>query len=391
MGLIKALFGAAFSTVADTWQDYIYCDSLGNNVLVKKGQRKAQPGAVKWGNENVITEGSCIAVNEGQFLILVENGKVIDYTAEPGGYIFNSSAEPSFFGGTLGEGLRESVHTFANRFAHGGIASNDQRAYFINMKEILNNKFGFGKVPFRDNEFNITILLQGYGVYSYRITDPIRFFYNVAGNVPDEYTAENMSAQLRAELQGCLLPAVGRLSGAVKSYDQIVLHSGELVSELNDELSGQWQVNRGIVVSNIAFTSILPDADSVDKIRDLQESRVYSENQPMLGARVGAAQANAMESAAVNPNGPVSGFMGMNMAAATGAVNAENLLNKQAQAADSSDSWTCECGAVNTRKFCPECGQKRPEKPSCICKACGADFSGIGRRLKFCPECGQPM
>lgn len=392
MGLIKALVGAAFSTVADTWKDYIYCDSLDNNVLVKKGQHKFQPGNIKYGNENVITEGSCIAVNEGQFLILVENGKIIDYTAEPGGYIWNSDAESSFFDGSFGEGLRNTVASFSERLQFGGIASNDQRAYFVNTKEILNNRFGFGKVPFRDHEFNLTILLQGYGNYSYRINDPIRFFFHVASNVQNEYTTENLSAQLRAELQGCILPVIGGMADVVTSYDQIVTNTPQMVELLNGELSKLWLENRGIEVSSISFANILPDDESVEKIRDLQESRVYSENKTMLGARVVAAKANAMEDAANNPSGSANAFMGVNMAAASQQVDVDSLLNSDSEkpvaAETNEDVWVCECGEHNTTKFCPECGRKKPEIPNYICKKCGEDLRKYGKIPKFCPECG---
>lgn len=393
MGLIKALFGAAFSTVSDTWKDYIYCDSMENNILVKKGRHKSQPGNIKYGNENVITDGSCIAVNEGQFLILVENGKIIDYTAEPGGYIWNSGTEKSFFGGTFGDGLRTSAESFAERLQYGGIAANDQRAYFINTKEILNNRFGFGKVPFRDHEFNITVLLQGYGNYSYRIVDPIRFFYNVASNVKDTYITDDLSLQLRSELQGCILPVLGGMAEVASSYDRIVLNTGTIVKELNDELSGLWQDNRGIAVSNISFSSILPDDESVDKIRSLQESRIYSENKTMLGARVGAAQANAMEDAANNHSGSVNAFMGVNMAANAGGINANELLKEEEPPKPVNDDevWICECGERNIRKFCPECGRKKPDKPSYICQKCGADMSDLGKVPKFCYSCGNPM
>lgn len=390
MGLIKAMMGAAFSTVADTWKDYIYCDSLNSNMLVCKGQRRAEPGSVKYGSENVITDGSCIAVNEGQFLILVENGKIIDFTAEPGGYTWDSKASPGFFEGSPENGLRNTLRTMADRFAHGGIASEDQRAYFVNTKEILNNKCGFGKVPFRDKEFNITILLQGFGVFSFLIQDPIKFFVNVSGNTAGSYMLTDLAAQLRAELQHAMIPALAHLSDDVSCYDQIPLHVAELSSYLNEELSALWLNTRGIILLNLSFQSILPDDESIDQIRQLQETRVYSEDHSMLGARVGAASAHAMESAAQNPSGAMNGFMGVNMAAKGGNVDVNALLNEEKKfpASPTGETWTCKCGSVNVRNFCPECGATRPIKQGYTCAKCGYVEKDMTHPPKFCPECG---
>lgn len=389
MGLIKAMAGAAFSTVADTWKDYIYCDSLNRDVLVCKGQRKAQPGNLKYGSENVITDGSCIAVNEGQFLILVENGRIIDFTAEPGAYTWDSKASPGFFEGNPTTGLRNTLKTMADRLAHGGIASEDQRAYFVNTKEILNNKCGFGKVPFRDKEFNITILLQGFGVFSFLIQDPIKFFVNVAGNISESYMLSDLTAQLRAELQHAMIPALARLSENVSCYDQISLHVAELSSYLNEELSALWLNNRGIILLNLSFQNLLPDEESIDQIRQLQETRIYSKDHSMLGARVGAASANAMENAAQNPAGSMNGFMGMNMAAKNSNVDVNALLNEESPDSPSEkETWVCQCGSVNVRKFCPECGATKPVKQGYTCKKCGYVEMEMNHPPKFCPECG---
>ena len=392
MGLIKAIEGTAYSYISDLWEDYIYCDALVGNTLIKKGHARSSGGAGNNPNDNVITEGSRIAVNAGQMLIVVENGKIIDFTAEQGGYEYQSKTEPSMFCGELGDNLKITFEELKGRFAFGGQAANDQRVYFVNTKEIMNNRFGFGNVPYRDSEFNMTILLQGYGVYSFKITDPLLFYTNVCGNVAEAFLKQEMESQLNAEIQNALLLVLGQLANEGIHYDQMSLKTEELVKLLQNQLSEAWKKTRGIEIQTVAFSNILPDDESMDKIRALQESRVYSENKAMLGARVGAAQANAMEMAAENTSGAVNGFMGMNMAQQAGGVNVTELMRgenppKPQQAVTSGESWTCSCGMVNYMGFCPQCGSKRPEKK--VCSSCGFVVPPEMTGFKFCPNCGQ--
>ena len=282
------------------------------------------------------------------------------------------------------------------RFAFGGQAVNDQRVYFVNIKEIMNNRFGFGNVPYRDAEFNMTILLKGYGVYSFKITDPLLFYTNVCGNVSESFTKQQVETQLKAEMQNAMLPVLGQLANEGVHYDQMSLKTEQLVRILQGQLSETWKRERGIEVQTVAFSNILPDDESMDKIRDMQESRVYSTNKSMLGARVGAAQANAMEAAAENPSGAVNGFMGMNMAQQAGGVNVAELMKEEKPVqpqptapTQGADTWTCSCGMVNHMAFCPQCGSKRPEKKSC--KSCGFEIPADMAGFKFCPNCGQQL
>lgn len=405
MGLIKAVINTVGSTVADTFEDYIYCDSMEAGVLLQRGYPRSSGGAGKHASDCVISDGSRIAVNDGQFLIVVENGKIVDFTAEQGGYIFHTDTEPSLFCGSFGEQLLKSFSLLGERFAFGGRASNDQRAYFINTKEILGNRFGFGNIPFRDSEFNMTVLLQGFGVYSYRITDPLVFYTSVCGNAADSYCHGDMEAQLKGELSGSLLPALGRLAAEKICYDRLTLETEKLAEILDDELTAQWRGARGISICAVAFSSILPDDESVDKIRQLQESRVYSADRAMLGARVGAAQANAMEIAADNPAGSVNGFVGMGMVQNAGGVNVNEMMKQPeppaqpvsapaqpvlAPAPDASEGqWVCSCGAVNDDVFCPECGERRDAPKTYACPDCGRVISGRTSPPKFCPKCGR--
>ena len=393
MGLIKAFTGTAISYLNDLWEDYIYCDALDENTLMKKGHARKNPGAGANANDNVITDGSRIAVNAGQMMLVVENGKILDFTAEPGAYEYKTGTEPSCFCGDFDETIRVSFENMRHRFAFGGIAGNDQRVYFINTKEIMNNRFGFGNVPYRDSEFDITIMLRGFGIYSYKITDPVLFYTNVCGNVKEQFAKTSIEPQLKAEIQNVLLPVFGTISKAGIRYDGISLHTDTIVELLQEELREKWKEERGIEVKTMAFSNILPDEASVEKIRELQESRAYSGNKAMLGARVGAAQANAMESAAENPSGAVNGFMGMGMAQQAGAVNVAELMKEapvqkaEPQPAPPENSWTCSCGMVNITNFCPNCGSAKPKEITC--PHCGMVIPEQFAGMKFCPNCGK--
>lgn len=450
MGLIKAALGSAFGTFADQWLEFIYCDTLSSDVLMQKGNARVGGRSGNTGRDsNIISDGSKIVVNEGQCMLVVENGKIIDYSSEPGGYIYNTGTEPSLFDDS-DYSLKSSFHTIGQRFKSGGQAMNDQRVYFVNKKEILDNKIGVGNVPFRDGEFNMTLMLRGAGTYSFRIKDPIVFYTNVCANVPDSYPKSNLDKQLRAEMQSALIPLLGRLGEKKIRYDQIPLMTDELVQELNAMLNDKWREKRGIELDSLVLQNILPDEASINKIRELQESSIYAGQTQLLGARIGAAQASAIGDAANNASGAMAGFMGMNMAMGGGGVNANELLNPgrgqyavppqygaapyaypsqyAAPAAEpvrmepvsgqsaEPELWTCECGAENKMIYCSECGKKRPPAPKMwkcecgqenkgkfcgrcgsprpkryVCDKCGYELDPSSKPPKFCPQCGDPI
>ena len=393
MGLIRAVLGSGINAIHDMWEDFIYCDALDNDTLIKKGHAKHSGGASAFADDNVITEGSKIVVNNGQVMLVVENGRIIDFTCEPGGYEFSSKVAPSAFTGNFGQGIKVTFKQMVERFQWGGIKGSDQRAYFINAKEILNNKFGFGNVPYRDSEFNLTISLQGYGTFSYRIADPLIFYTNIAGNVKEVYTKDLLEPQIKAELQDALLPALGDMARSGLKYDELPGNVKTLTKILREKMEETWREKRGIEIVSMTLSNIHPDQASIDKISVLQESRAYSGNKAMLGARVGMAQANAMESAASNSAGAMTGFAGMSVAQGAGGVNVSDLLKdeptqQQAQPSGGA-SWTCECGSVNTSKFCPSCGKQKPEMS--FCPNCGYKLTNVSGPLKFCPNCGQKL
>lgn len=404
MGLIRAAAGAAGSTMADQWKEFFYCEAMDKEVMVVKGtKRTSSRSSNKRGSDNIITSGSGIAVADGQCMMIVEQGKVVDICADPGEYTYDASTEPSIFAGSLGEGIRRTFQTIGKRFAYGGDTGKDQRVYYFNTKELIDNKFGTPTpIPFRvvDSRIglDIDVSVRCHGVYSYRIADPLLFYTNVCGNVEQEYTGEELDSQLKTEFVSALQPAFGRLSELELRPNQIVTHNTELENAMNEVLSAKWEQLRGLKVVSVALGSVtLPDEDA-EMIKQAQRTAMMRDPS-MAAATLTGAQADAMKAAASNSAGAMTGFMGMGMASNAGGLNAQQLFemgqNQQAQAAAQNtqpqqkiqpaadgDSWTCSCGAVSTGKFCPECGAPRPADESWTC-SCGTVNKG-----KFCMNCG---
>ena len=399
MGLIKAFAGAVGSTLADQWKEYFYCEALPVDVLVEKGQKRvnSKRSSNTKGSENIISNGSIIVVADGQCMIIVDQGKVVEFAAEPGAYTFNSATESSIFAGSFGERLVGFFKTIGRRFTFGGDTGSDQRVYYFNTKEIMDNKFGTpNPVPFRivDNNvgIDIDVSVRCNGVYSYKITNPILFYQNVCGNISQAYTRSQIDSQLKTEFVHALQPAFGRLSELQLRPNQILTHLTDLEKAMNAALDEQWGSLRGIEVISIALGSVTLPKEDEDLIKELQRKNVYARNASMAGATLVEAQAEAMKNAASNPNGAVMGFYGMNMAQKAGGMNAQDFYamgeeqkaQQQAQQ-QQANAWVCpKCGAQATGKFCPECGTKKPEPQGAwTCPKCGTQVTG-----KFCPECG---
>ena len=403
MGLIAAALNAAGGTLASQWKEYFYVDSLPDNVLVSKAQKKTKGrfGGSRHEDDNVISEGSVIAVNEGQCMMIVDQGRIVDFCAEPGEYIFDQNGEPSIFAGEFGKGkLGAVLHATFERLSFGGQAGRDQRVYFFNAKEIPGNKYGTpSPVPFRvvDNNIglDVDISIRCFGEYSYRITNPMLFYANVCGNVDGEYTRERIDGQLKSELLTALQPAFAKISEMGIRYSALPGHTAEIADALNDVLSEKWANLRGVEIVSFGVNSVKASEEDEAMIKELQRNAVFR-NANMAAAHLVGAQAQAMQDAAKNQSGAFTGFMGMNMAQQGGGVNAAQLFQMGAQqqaqapqqsvpAQQSASAWKCACGATATGKFCPECGAKKPEPQPAqgwTC-ACGAVNTG-----KFCSECG---
>lgn len=409
MGLIKAIKGAAGGVLEDQWREYFYCDALESDVLVTKGHRRTKGRAANnKGDENIISNGSVIAVNEGQCMIIVDQGKVVEICAEAGEFTYDASTEPSIFYGKLGDNIVNSFKTFGKRITFAGDTARDQRVYFFNTKEIMGNKYGTASpVPFRvvDNNIglDIDIAIRCNGEYSYHITDPILFYTHVCGNVTEDYERREIDSQLKTELMTALQPAFAKISAMGVRYSEVPAHTMELADALNDVLSEKWAQLRGIEIVSFGVNSMKASEEDEKMIKDLQKSAVLR-NPNMAAATLVGAQAEAMKAAASNTStGPMMAFAGMNMATQAGGMNAQQLFQmgaaqqaaptqqaapaqaapaQTAAASQTGDSWTCSCGAVNTGKFCVECGAKKPEENGWTC-SCGTINKG-----KFCSNCG---
>ena len=397
MGLIAAGLNAIGGTLASQWKEYFYADALPDNVLVTKAAKKTKGrfGGSRFEDDNVISNGSVIAVADGQCMLIVDQGKVVDFSAEPGEYVFDQSSEPSLFYGALdGEKARALLKAAFDRFSFGGQAGKDQRVYYFNTREILGNKYGTpSPVPFRvvDNNIglDVDIAIRCFGEYSYRVTNPILFYTNVCGNVEGDYTRDQIDSQLKSELLTALQPAFAKISDMGIRYSALPGHTVEIADALNEVLSEKWANLRGVEIVSFGVNSVKASEEDEAMIKELQRNAVFR-NANMAAAHLVGAQAQAMQDAAKNAGGAFTGFMGMNMAQSSGAANAAQLFQMGAQqqaqqpapAQQSAGAWKCACGATVTGRFCPECGAKKPEQEGWKC-ACGATVTG-----RFCPECG---
>ena len=415
MGLIKAALGAASGVLADQWKEYFYCEALPSNVMAVKGRKKVSGRSSNTsGSDNIISNGSVIAVADGQCMLIVEQGKVVDLCAEPGEYTYDSSTEPSVFSGSLGSSIAEVFKNVCKRFTFGGEPPKDQRIYYFNTKEMPGMKYGTANpVPFRvvDEKIglDVDIAIRCFGEYSVRISNPLLFYTNVCGNVIADYTVDRLESQMRTELLTALQPAFARISDKGVRYSAIPAHTSELADALNEELSGKWRDLRGIEIVSFGVSSVKASEEDEAMIKEAQRNAMFRDP-TMAAAHLVGAQAAAMQDAAKNEGGAAMAFMGMNMAQNAGGVNA----------APAGDSWKCECGSVNTGKFCPKCGAKKPEavpagawkcecgsvntgnfcpqcgakKPAAAhyrCAKCGWEPADPANPPKFCPECGDPF
>ena len=404
MGLIRAATGAIGGTMADQWLDFFFAEAMPSNVLVMRGQRQRTGRGVNTrGNENIIANGSGIAVADGQCMIIVEQGRIMDFCAEPGQYTWDQSSEPSLFAGDLGTSIIDTFKTMGRRFARGGDTGKDQRIYYFNVRELTGNKFGTATpIPFRVVDTNIGLdfdaTIRVNGIYSLKITDPLLFYTNVSGNVEQQFTIQEIEPQMKTEFISALKPSFGRLSAMGLRPNAIMSHTEDLIAALDEALTEKWSNLRGMKLVSVALNSVSLPPDQEEMLRQFQ-FKSSLRDPGMAGAAMVSAQADAMRTAAGNEGGAMMGFMGMGMAQQAGGMNAQELLmagQQQRQAAQAAapapaaapqgaDSWTCPCGVANTGRFCQECGTPRPAPADSWACACGVANTG-----RFCQECGTP-
>ena len=437
MGLIKAAFGAAGGVLADQWNEFFYCEAIPADVLAVKGKKKVTGRSSNTnGDDTIITTGSVIAVANGQCMLIVEQGQIVDMCAEPGEYTYDTSTEPSLFTGDLGESIKGVFQNIGKRFTFGGEAPKDQRVYYFNTKELTGNKYGTpSPVPFRVVDqraaVDLDIGIRCFGEYSIRLKNPMLFYTNVCGNVSEDFKTEQIAGQMKTELLTALQPAFAKISEMGIRYSSLPGHTLELAEALNEQLSSRWRDLRGIEIVSFGVSSVKANEEDEQMIKEMQRNAAFLDPSRAAAHLVGA-QASAMQSAAANPNaGPAMAFMGMGMAGQMRGMNAQNLYQMGAQqqpaptpapapapapAAPSgwvcscgatatgkfcpecgkpkpaADGWTCSCGAVNKGKFCAECGAKKPAGiPQYKCDKCGWEPDDPAHPPKFCPECGDPF
>ena len=439
MGLINAALGAAGGVMADQWKEYFYCEAIPENVMAVKGLHRVSGRSTNYkGSENIISNGSVVAVADGQCMIIVDQGKVTELCAEPGEFVYDSSTEPSIFSGSLGQSILATFKNIGKRFTFGGEPPKDQRIYYFNTKELIGNKYGTpSPVPFRVVDqragIDIDISLRCFGEYSYRICDPILFYTNVCGNVSEEFTRDRLDGQLKTELLTALQPAFAKISDMGIRYSSLPGHTMELADALNEVLSSKWRDLRGLEIVSFGVSSVKASEEDEKMLKEMQRNVAFMDPTRAAAHLVGA-QASAMQAAASNQGaGSAMAFMGMNMAGQAGGMNAQNLYQmgaqqqSQQQAAQPapaapaaptagwtcscgktgntgkfcaecgspkpvSDTWTCACGAVNKGKFCSECGKPKPTAPRHYkCNKCGWEPADPTNPPKFCPECGDPF
>lgn len=421
MGLIRAMGGAVGGTLADQWKEYFYCEAMDADVLVCKGQKRVSGRSSNTkGSDNIITNGSVVAVNEGQCMIIVEQGKVVELCSEPGEFVYDTSTEPSIFEGKLSKSIKEVFATIGKRFTFGGDTAKDQRIYYFNTKEIIGNKYGTpNPVPFRvvDNNIglDVDISIRCNGEYSYKIVNPILFYTNVCGNVEEEYERSEIDSMLKTELLTALQPAFAKISDMGIRYSALPGHTMEIADALNAVLSKKWADLRGIEIASFGINSVTASKEDEEMIKQLQKTAVL-QNPNMAAATLVGAQGEAMKAAASNPNGAMTGFMRMGMVQNSMGTDAQSLFamgqqqrmqqqnqaqqlaaqeqrsvaqagqpghNNAAVPNEVSDGWVCECGISNTGKFCVECGKPKPQPVQGWVCSCGTVNKG-----KFCMECG---
>ena len=402
MGLIKAGIGALGGTLADQWKEFFCCDSMDNNVMAVKGQKRTgnRSSNLK-GEDNIITSGSGIIVADGQCALVTEQGKIVEVCAEPGEFTYDASTEPSIFSGNLGEALEAVFNTIGKRFTYGGDTGKDQRVYYINTKELVDNKFGTpNPVPFRVVDQNvgldIDVSIRCSGVYSYKIVNPLLFYANICGNVEREYTRDQLETQLKSEFISALQPAFAKISELEIRPNAIPGHVEELCDAMNESLTKKWKELRGLAVMSVAISSLTLPEEDTELIKQAQRTAVLRDPS-MAAATMAGAQAEALKTAAGNSAGAMTGFMGMGMVSGAGtnvqdlyAMGAQQRMQEKsvqtqpsAPEAAKEDQWQCTCGAVNKRKFCAECGKPKPADGwTCAC--------GVVNKGKFCTECGKP-
>lgn len=420
MGIIRALAGAIGGGLADQWLEVYESDYMGPSTITAPGvmvRQNDSRNSNRKGTADTISNGSIIQVKEGQFMLLVDGGKVIDYSGEAGYFKVDNSSMPSLFNGELGDTIKETF----NRVRFSGTTPYKQTTYFLNMQEIRGLKFGTpAPVNYFDNFYNAELFLRAHGSYTIRITDPLKFYVQVADHDADSsIDVADMSEQYRNEFLTAFQTALNKMSSDGQRISFVLSRGDDLAKYMQDVLDEKWQELRGFQVESVAIASISYDEESQKLINMRNQGAMLSDASIREGYVQGSI-ARGLESAGSNKAGAGQAFFGMGVGMSTmgsgfgtfSQNNAEQIRQQQAQQASqahpapnpdaaenhagaetvmavvATSTWTCpQCGITNTGKFCSECGTKKPDA-SLKCPKCGKPVSPQSR---FCPECGQKL
>lgn len=397
MGIIRAITNAVGGGLADQWLEVIEPDQMSDHTVFAAGvqMRRGERNANTKKTSAVVSNGSVIHVYPNQFMILVDGGRIVDYTAEEGYYTVNNSAEPSLFNGELGEAVKESF----NRMRFGGTTPHTQRVFYINLQEIKGIKFGTtNPVNYFDSFYNSELFLRAFGTYSIKVVDPIKFYSEAIPKDSDHVDISDINEQYLSEFLGALQAAINQLSADGVRISHVTSKNMELSRYMAQILDDDWKDLRGMEVVSVGLAGISYSEESQKLINMRNQGAMLGDPNVREGYVQGAV-ARGMEAAGSNSAGSMAGFMGMGlgMNAGGGFVGAASQANQaQREAAarsvepssaapeTASDDWTCSCGAQNHGgKFCPNCGTPRPTAR--FCTNCGEKLSP---NAKFCPNCG---
>ncbi|MDR3072384.1 MAG: SPFH domain-containing protein [Clostridiales Family XIII bacterium] len=410
MGLLKAAVTAVGSAMADQWKEFIQVDSMSSDLLLQKGHPRSTSAAQSTlsnpsntqGSRDVISRDSKLLVNDGQALLVVENGKIVDFTVEAGEYIFDKSSEPSLFAGGFGKNLKDTFANIGKRFTMGGDVANMQVAYYVNIKELIDNKFGSAQpVPYNDRNYGTVVYVRYFGTYSLRIVDPLRFYANISGNVTESFRMKELETQIESEFYTALNTALGTLATQGVSFADLTAKQMELADLMNNVLDGPWRNERGFEISRVGITGITPDDETRERIQKFDQARMVGSSSAASAGTMTQAQAAALE----NMGKQEGGASGMDALGMTMGMMGMNMMNQQMQQMQNpqmnpaaapvqpvppvapipvAGTWTCvKCGTNNDANFCKACGSPKPSTDwACDC---GAVNDG-----NFCKNCGKP-
>lgn len=396
MGIIRAAVQSVRGTLADQWKEVVEPDDMGEQTVFTKGVVMKNSGGRA--SKDVISNGSVIHVYDNQFMLLVDGGKVVDYTAEPGYFIVDNSSMPSMFDGEIKESLQEAF----NRFKFGGTTPMSQKVYYVNLQEIKGIKFGTrNPINYFDNFYNAELFLRAHGTYSIKISNPLLFYAEAVPRNAEHVEISDINEQYLAEFLDALQTSINQMSADGTRISYVASKSRELSKYMADTLDEDWKKMRGMEILSVALASISYNEES-QKLINMRNQGAMMGDPSIREGYMQSAVARGLEAAGSNANGAAAGYMGMgfgmqaagSMMGNASAFNMQQMqMNQAAQQAapqapqpqaSKEAGWTCSCGAVNTGKFCMECGNPRPAAESWTC-SCGAVNTG-----KFCMECGKP-